>query len=180
MPKILLIDDDSLLVRMYERKFKLDGSEVETAFDGKTGLAKAAEFKPNLILLDIMMPEMNGLEVLEKLKADEGSKAIPIILLTNLGGSQEDIDRGLGLGAVAYLVKADYTPAEVVAKVKEILAGYIKELPKPKPTKKELSKKKEQAEVRKKVEEEAKGAAEELKRAQEKAGEAAKKLKEVS
>ncbi len=130
MAKILLVDDDPLLVRMYQKKLENDGYTVITADDGDTALAKITEVKPDLILLDIMMPKTNGLQVLAKLKEDKDTANIPVILLTNVYGSDEDIDRGLELGAVAYLVKASNQPKVVVAKVKEILAGYVHELPK--------------------------------------------------
>lgn len=124
MTKILLIEDDSLMIRMYQRKFKADGYELETALNGVEGFNKAKTFSPNLILLDIMMPKMNGLEVLKKLKHDAKTSHIPVVILTNLGASEDDIDRGLELGAVAYLVKSANRPDQVVSKVKEILAGY--------------------------------------------------------
>lgn len=128
MAKVLLIDDDPLLARMYQAKFVIDGYQTETASDGEEGVAKAQSGKPNLILLDIMMPKMNGLDVLKKLKEEESTKKIPVILLTNLS-TDTHVQEGLDLGAVAYLVKADYTPKEVVQKVKEILAGYTSEVP---------------------------------------------------
>ena len=130
MAKILLVDDDALLVRMYQKKLENDGYEVATADDGDVALTKVSEFKPDLILLDIMMPKVNGLQVLTKLKENKETSSIPVILLTNVGGSDEDVNRGLELGAVAYLVKAGNRPSVVVAKVKEILAGYVHELPK--------------------------------------------------
>ena len=130
MAKLLLVDDDPLLVRMYQKKMTNDGYEVETAGDGVEGLQKASQFKPDLILLDIMMPKMNGFEVLKKLKADSELSKTPVVILSNVGGSQEDIDKGLELGAVSYLVKAGNRPSAVVAKVKEILAGYVHEVPK--------------------------------------------------
>ena len=126
MAKLLLIEDDSLMIRMYSRKFEADGFELKTALNGEEGLVAVKEFEPDVILLDVMMPKMNGLQVLDALKADGATKSIPVILLTNLGGSQEDIDRGLEKGAVAYLVKSDMKPDEVVAKVKEILAAYTR------------------------------------------------------
>ncbi len=137
MAKILLVDDDPLLVRMYQKKFENDGYLVAVANDGVEGLQKVSEFKPDLVLLDIMMPNMNGLEVLEKLKADKQTSSIPVVLLTNLGSSQEDTDRGLDLGAIAYIVKASNRPKVVVEKVKEILAGYTRQIPKVKETIKE-------------------------------------------
>ena len=126
MAKLLLVEDDPLMVRMYQRKLINDGYEVEVAVNGEDGLVKIRSFFPDLVLLDVMMPKVNGLQVLERVKSDPSISKIPIIILTNLGGSQEDIERGLELGAVAYLVKSAYRPDEVVAKVKEVLAGYTK------------------------------------------------------
>lgn len=130
MAKILIVDDDPLLIRMYQKKLENDGYSVTTADDGDVALAKVGESKPDLILLDIMMPKVNGLQVLAKLKENKETSNIPVILLTNVSGSDEDIDRGLELGAVAYLVKAGNRPVAVVQKVKEILGGYVHELPK--------------------------------------------------
>lgn len=124
MAKILLIEDDNLMIRMYQRKLKADGYEIEVALNGEEGLERVKTFNPDLVLLDIMMPKMNGLQVLEKMKADDEIKNIPVILLTNLSGSDADKDKGLELGAVAYLVKSNMKPDEVIAKVKEVLAGY--------------------------------------------------------
>ncbi|MDO8537001.1 MAG: response regulator [bacterium] len=132
MAKILLIEDDPLMIRMYQRKLLSDGYEVETAINGEEGLVKVRSARPDLVLLDIMMPKLNGLQVLERMKADPTISKIPVAILTNLGGSEEDIDHGLELGAVAYLVKSAYRPDEVVAKIKEILESYTKskEVPK--------------------------------------------------
>ena len=134
MAKILLVDDDALLVRMYQTKLKADGYEVETASDGNEGFNKTKVFKPDLILLDVMMPKVNGFEMLQKLKENLYTKKIPVILLTNVGGSEADIEKGLSLGAVAYLIKANFLPKEIVQKVKEILAGYKRDLPEVKTT----------------------------------------------
>lgn len=130
MAKILLVDDDPLLVRMYQKKMENDGYEVETANDGDMALEKVAKFKPDLILLDIMMPNVNGYEVLTQLKKTKGTAKIPVILLTNVGSSDEDVEKGMELGAVAYLVKAGNRPSAIVSKVKEILGGYVREVPK--------------------------------------------------
>ncbi len=123
MTKIAIIEDDALLAQMYTQKFKKDGFEVIRADDGKKGLALIKQEKPSLILLDIMMPEMNGLEVLKAVKddSDEEINSIPVILLTNLSRGKEDVNRGLELGAVTYLVKSKVKPPEVVTKVKEVL-----------------------------------------------------------
>lgn len=128
MVKILIVEDDPLLVKLYETAFSRSGYEVETAFNGEEGLKKlsAEAIPPTLILSDIMMPKMNGLQLLEKIKSDSAFKNIPVILLTNLGGG-EDVERGLSLGAVTYLVKSQYQPKEIVEKVKEILAGYTRD-----------------------------------------------------
>ncbi|MFA6081024.1 MAG: response regulator [Patescibacteria group bacterium] len=130
MAKILLVDDDPLLIRMYQKKFEVDGYQVSTLSDGERVQTEALFFKPDLILLDIMMPKVNGLEALKKIKSDEKTRNIPVILLTNLGGNQDDVDQGLELGAVSYLVKSNYTPKSVVEKVKEILQATVKEIPK--------------------------------------------------
>ena len=123
--KILITEDDPLLVKMYADAFRNFGYDVETAFDGEDGLKKlkAMEPKPTVILSDVMMPKMNGLDMLKKIKEDPGLKHIPVVMLTNLGG-EDDAKRGLELGAVTYLVKSEYTPKEIVEKMKEIIAGY--------------------------------------------------------
>lgn len=123
MAKVLIVDDDQLLITMYEHKFRKDGFEVITALNGEDGLKKLREEKPTAVLLDIMMPKMNGLEVLKAIEKDLKIKDIPVILLTNLARDEEDIHKGLELGAVAYLVKNQLRPSQVVARVKEILAA---------------------------------------------------------
>jgi CheY-like chemotaxis protein len=129
MSKIFIVDDDPLMVRMYAKKLTNDGYTVETAGDGAEAIKKLESYTPDLILLDIMMPELNGLEVLKTLKSKPATEKIPVILLTNVGSSDEDVERGLELGAVAYLTKAGNKPADVVSKIKEILAGYVREIP---------------------------------------------------
>ena len=132
MAKILIIEDDPLMARMYQKIFKFEGYDVEVAADGEEGLAKVKSGKPTLVLLDIMMPKVNGMEVLEKLKADPDTKAIPIVMLTNLAG-QHDAEAALSKGAVKYIVKSEYEPKEVTNMIKEILAGYTRnEVPKAK------------------------------------------------
>ena len=118
--KIVLIEDEEMLANMYEVKFKNEGFDLEKALDGAEGLAKAKAIKPDFILLDIIMPKMDGFSVLKALKEDDTTKDIPVILLTNLG-QDEDIQRGKDLGAVGYLVKANLTPSEVVEEVKKKL-----------------------------------------------------------
>lgn len=123
--KILLVEDDPLMIRMYQRKLLTDGYEVEIAVNGEEGLVHVRSFRPDVVLLDIMMPKLNGLQVLERMKSDPTTAHVPVVILTNLGGSEEDIERGLELGAVAYLVKSAYRPDEVIAKVKEVLSAYM-------------------------------------------------------
>src|SRR4030042_3479373 len=125
MAVILIVEDDPLMSRMYQKIFSFEGYQVETATDGEQGLEKARNLKPTLILLDIMMPKMNGLQVLEKLKADPDLKKIPVIMLTNLAGAQ-DAETALTKGAVKYIVKSEYEPKQVTNMEKEILAGYTR------------------------------------------------------
>lgn len=130
MAKILIVEDDPLMSRMYQKIFTFEGYEVMMAGDGQEGLEKARSGKPTMILLDVMMPKMNGLQVLEKLKADPETKGIPVVMLTNLAG-QQDAETALTKGAVKYIVKSEYEPKQVANMVKEILAGYTRnEVPK--------------------------------------------------
>ena len=123
MAKLFMAEDDPLMSRMYERAFRLGGHEVTIAHDGEealTLLQKSAEKPDAVILLDIMMPKMNGFDVLRKIKEDAKLKNIPVILLTNLAGEQ-DAEKGLQLGAVLYLVKSQYTPKQIVEKIEEVI-----------------------------------------------------------
>ncbi|MFH1667767.1 MAG: response regulator, partial [Candidatus Komeilibacteria bacterium] len=105
---------------MYATKLEVEGFEVISALDGKKGLQLLQKNKPNLILLDLLMPEMNGFEVLQKIKEDQEAKDIPVIILTNLG-NREDVQRCLKLGATDYLIKAHFVPAEVIKKIRQII-----------------------------------------------------------
>lgn len=119
-PKILVVEDDSFLAGMYITKLGLEGFSVDLAGDGREGLKKAREWKPDLVLLDIVLPIMDGFSMLEQMKADTAMKDIPVILLTNLG-QKSDVERGLSLGASDYLIKAHFMPSEVIEKVKRLL-----------------------------------------------------------
>lgn len=123
--KILLAEDDIQLVDMYKRKFELEGFDVHVAEDGQEAIDKLDAFTPDLILLDIMMPKVDGLEVLRHIRQAPGLKDVLVIILTNLGNetTSEEIYK---LGATDYIVKAEMTPLEVVNKVKEILKIYKK------------------------------------------------------
>lgn len=118
--KILLVEDDAFLISMYMTKFELEGFIVLTADDGEKGLAMAAKEKPDIILLDIMLPKMNGFDVLKGLKQNKETTNIPVILLTNLS-QQSEIERGLNMGAQDYLIKAHFMPSEVLDKIRRIL-----------------------------------------------------------
>jgi CheY-like chemotaxis protein len=126
MAKILIIEDDPLMSRLYQKAFTFEGYQVVAAFDGEEGWEKMKQENPNLILLDIMMPKMNGLEFLQKIKKDPDYKKIPVVCLTNLAG-QQDAEKALLLGAVKYIVKSEYEPKQVVNMIKEILAGYTRD-----------------------------------------------------
>lgn len=130
MAKILIVEDDSLLIRMYQKIFESEGYQVELAINGEEGLDKARVSIPTLILLDVMMPKMNGLQVLKQLKAEANTKDIPVVMLTNLDG-ERDAEQALSEGAVKYIIKSQYKPKEIEEMVKQILAGYTRdEIPK--------------------------------------------------
>ncbi len=118
--KILLIEDDPFLLGMYCTKLEIEDFCVVSADNGEDGLRLAGSERLDLILLDIVLPKMNGLEVLERLKADRTSARIPVIILTNLN-QKDEIERGMALGAADYLIKAHTMPSEVVGKIKNIL-----------------------------------------------------------
>ncbi len=120
MAKVLVIEDDKFLREMITRKLAKDGYEVSEALDGKQGLEKMRELKPDLILLDLIMPNVGGFEVLEQAKEDDEIKDIPIVILSNLGQKSE-VERGIQLGAEDFLIKAHFTPKEIINKVKENL-----------------------------------------------------------
>ena len=119
--KILIVEDDLFIRELYERQLVLAGYQVATAADGPEGLTKINEFQPNLLLLDIMLPQMNGLDLLKTIKANEQTKGIPVILLTNLG-QDSVIKEGFSLGADGYLIKSAYTPDQIIEEVKKFLS----------------------------------------------------------
>jgi DNA-binding response OmpR family regulator len=123
--KILLAEDDIQLIDLYNRKFALDGYEVQIAEDGQKAIEALKEFKPDVAILDIMMPMVNGLEVLKYIKETDDLKDIITIMLTNLS-DEKTAEKIYELGATEYLVKAELTPLEVSSKVKELLNYYKK------------------------------------------------------
>ncbi|MBI2038369.1 MAG: response regulator [Candidatus Nealsonbacteria bacterium] len=118
MKKILLVEDDPFLVDIYTTKFKEAGFEVDVATDGEMALAKTKEASIDLVILDIVLPQMDGWEILKEIK--EIKKFLPVIILSNLSQPAE-VEKGLQLGAIKYLIKAHYTPSEVVEEIKKVL-----------------------------------------------------------
>lgn len=119
--KVLIVEDDTMLADMYATKFSMENFVVEKAADGSDGIEKARTFKPDVILLDIIMPKIDGFGVLKQLRDVDTFKHTHILLLTNLG-QEDDMKKGKDLGANDYFVKANHTPADVVEKVRQ-LAG---------------------------------------------------------
>lgn len=120
MTKIAIIEDDTVINQMYRMKFEADGFEVQLADNGKHGVALVESFQPDLILLDLSMPEMSGDEALAEIRSHDWGKDIPVIILTNLG--EEEAPKSLrSLGIHSYIVKADLTPSQVVSRAKEAL-----------------------------------------------------------
>ena len=113
---------------MYEKMFQFAKFDVTLASDGAEGLDKvrAMDPKPAIILLDVMMPKMNGMEVLDKLKLDAELKNIPVIMLSNLAG-ENDVETALSKGAVKYIIKSEHEPKEIADMVKQIVAGYTRD-----------------------------------------------------
>lgn len=120
MKKILIIEDELVVARMYEKLFTFGKYDAVVAIGGKEGLKQAAKSQPALILLDILMPVMNGLEVLEKLKKDPKTKSIPVVMLTNVG-EEEIIGEAHNLGAAGYIIKSDFEPTKLLKIVESYL-----------------------------------------------------------
>lgn len=122
--KILIIEDDSYISDMYKIKFESENFETIIAGDGIEGMKFLEKETPDIILLDIVMPQVDGFSVLKMIKKDKKLEKTPVILLTNLS-QKENIERGFELGASGYIVKAHFTPSEVVKKIKETLGHSI-------------------------------------------------------
>lgn len=120
--KILIIEDDLFIRELYERQLSMEGFEVRTAEDGEVGLNSLSEGAPDLLLLDIMLPKVSGLDVLRTMKGQDQLKDVPVILLTNLG-QDSVIKEGFNLGADGYLIKSAYTPDQIIEEVKKFLAN---------------------------------------------------------
>lgn len=121
MNKIAIIEDDPVINQMYRMKFESEGFEVQVAENGGAGIEMVKSFNPDLVLLDMQMPEMDGAEALAKIRKEAWGKTVPVIVLTNLG--EEEAPKELrSLGIHSYIVKADLTPRQVVERVRTALA----------------------------------------------------------
>lgn len=123
--KILIIEDDPLLLDLCVKKLQKEGFEVDIALDSKQGLEKTIGDKPDLVLLDLVLPGMNGFEILEQIKtnSDTNVSQIPVIILSNLG-QESEIAKGKELGAADYLIKATVTMNEIADKIKQALKSH--------------------------------------------------------
>lgn len=120
--KILLVEDDQVLAKLYQAKLKREGFEIDMAYDGQEGLDKMKSFKPDLVILDMIMPKVDGLAFLSRVNDDPetAKRAAPILILSNLG-QESDIKKAMDLGAKDFFIKADISLSEMVEKVKQYL-----------------------------------------------------------
>lgn len=117
---VLIVEDDDFLRSLAVTKLQKEGFEVEVATEGQSGLQKVLDIKPDLLLLDLMLPNLDGFGIMEKLQGNEVMNNMPIVVFSNLG-SDDDISRGMELGAKEYLVKSSFTLDELILKVNEVL-----------------------------------------------------------
>lgn len=122
MARILLVEDDTFLASIISRELSSAGYAMDLASEGEAAFQQIKENAPNLILLDLLMPHMDGFQVLEKIKADPATSAIPVIVLSNLG-DEKDIERAKKLGALDYYVKVEFSPQSIREKVQATLDG---------------------------------------------------------
>lgn len=120
MKKILLVEDDNFIIDIYITKLKEVGFSVQSAVNGEDAIAKIKQSRPDLVLLDIVLPQVTGFEFLQEIKSMPELKNVPVIVLSNLGQKKE-VEKGLSLGAAKYLIKAHYTPTEVVEEIRAVL-----------------------------------------------------------
>jgi DNA-binding response OmpR family regulator len=118
--KILVIEDDKFLQKIIDAKLSKEGYDFLISIDGEEGMKSIKENRPDLILLDIILPGINGFEVLARIKSDPSTSEIPVIILSNLG-EKVDIDKALKMGAADYLVKAHFDPQEIIVKMEAVL-----------------------------------------------------------
>jgi DNA-binding response OmpR family regulator len=127
MQKVLLVEDDPYIYRLYQNVFTLEGFEIKVAEDGKKALEDVATFHPDIVLLDVMMKNMNGIEVLMQMKSDQATSGIPVIMLTNMT-DMHTAQMAVEKGALQVVIKSEKEPADVVAIVKDTL-GYSEQPP---------------------------------------------------
>ena len=120
MVKVLIIEDDKFLSRIYATKLNKEGIEADFSLNGEEGLKKMKEISPTLVLLDLIMPKLDGFSVLEAIQKDSSLKKIPVIVLSNLG-QEEDVKKAKLLGAKDFIVKSDASIQDVVAKIKSYI-----------------------------------------------------------
>ncbi|HEB13700.1 MAG TPA: response regulator [candidate division CPR3 bacterium] len=120
MSKILLVEDDPLLIDIYTTKFKEYDFEVQVENDGAKVVEQVKKFKPDLVVLDIVLPHMDGWDILRQIRNDKQLRKTKILILSNLG-QKDEVDRGMGLGVMKYLIKADYTPTQVADEIQKLL-----------------------------------------------------------
>ena len=118
--KILIVEDDKFLRDLISQKLTKEGYDVDEAVDGEEGVKMIKEVNPDLVLLDLILPGIDGFEVLVKMKENSSISSTPVIILSNLG-QKEDVEKGLKLGAVDYLIKAHFTPGEIIDKIRAVL-----------------------------------------------------------
>ncbi len=118
--KILIVEDDAFLRELITRKLIDENYEVVPAMDGEDGVKKIKEEKPDLVLLDLILPGIQGYEVLSKIKEDKATSSIPVIILSNLG-QKEEVEKGIKLGAADFLVKAHFNPDDIISKIRAVL-----------------------------------------------------------
>ena len=116
--KILMVEDEEIMIDLLQRKIAQEGYEIKVARNGEEGLAAMKEEKPDLVLLDIIMPKMGGFEVMEKMQEDKDLKKIPVIVISN-SGQPVEIDRAQKMGAKDWLIKTEFDPQEVIEKIKK-------------------------------------------------------------
>lgn len=114
--KILIVEDEDIIVDLLQKKLSQEGYEISIARDGENGLKMMRQIKPDLVLLDIIMPKMGGFEVLEEMRKDEALKKIPVIVVSN-SGQPVEIDKAQAFGARDWLIKTEFDPKEVIEKV---------------------------------------------------------------
>ncbi len=120
MKKILIVEDDKFLRELIAKKLLSENYQTIEAKNGEEGIKKITGEKPDLVLLDLILPGIDGFEVLKQAKENPQTAEIPVIVLSNLG-QRDDVEKGLGLGAVDFLIKAHFTPREIIEKIKNVL-----------------------------------------------------------